>query len=240
MESVEKFTQKVKGQFNVRTVLPFGAPVVIGSVGVVENGLFEPRGTVKSILGVELGSTSTGKPADWQLTSGRDVGVKFLAHGEASSLFPAAPKANAKIEISFSKGDSFLCTLNDLTISTLQDPAVLIKAMLDAYKRGVWRRDFVLIYETVTPSKALVLLSKNAGTNILLAANAKVKTSGLANVAGKFAVTYQSQDVVNLSAGRQPLFYNAYRVKTSFWTGSPRIAALAARARRVKDVFVSV
>ena len=119
-------------------------------------------------------------------------------------------------------------TVNNLTISTLREPLALIEAMQDAYRRGVWRKDYILIYETVTPAETLLLLSRSAGTKLLLTADTKVAPAGLADIAGKFSLSYQSEDLMRFASGGQPLFYNAYRVKESFWTGNLAAKTFAA------------
>lgn len=221
MSSIRNLADKVHDKHKVWPAFPFGVAIEIGAVGVVEDDQFSRRGTVLSVLNTDIGETVTSpRSSGWNMTSGRNVKINFLADGKASTLFPDAPKANAKIEISFSSEESFLATVNDLTISTLRDPRNLINSMMDAYRRGVWRKEYLLIYEIVTPAKALIMLSRNAGTNLLLAADGAVTAQGIANLAGNFSLTYQTQDVVTFESGGQPLFYNAYRVKEGFWTGT--------------------
>jgi len=213
--------KKVQDAFKVRPMMPFGMSFEIGTIGIVEDDQFSTRGTVESVLKIPRGSiVQSRQSSNWQATSGEDVELNILGDGEASALFPAAPKANVKIEVSFSKAESFLVTVNNLTISTLREPLALIEAMQDAYRRGVWRKDYILIYETVTPAETLLLLSRSAGTKLLLTADTKVAPAGLADIAGKFSLSYQSEDLMRFASGGQPLFYNAYRVKESFWTGN--------------------
>jgi hypothetical protein len=231
------FVRTIRRELKCRPMLPFGAAFDIGRVGVIEDEQFSPRGTVESILGIPVGEPdkSIGE-SSWQKTSGKDVKLKFLAAGQGSTLFPDASTANAKIEVSFAKADSFLASVNALKIMTLRDPKVLIDRLIDAYGRGMWRKEYILIYQIVIPTEVMILISKNAGTNLLLSAAAsnvpKEKEGDGANIAGKFQIEYQTQDVLRLDSGGQPLFYNAYRVRRSIWSRllgrGPKVVTFAA------------
>jgi hypothetical protein len=226
--SIDRLVDKTRQELSARPILPFGALMKLGAVGVIENNQFSPRGTARSILGGRIGGVSKGQHANWQLTSGKDVKLNFLGSGKASTLFPNAPSVGAKVEVSFESSESFLLSVDRLTISTLSDPSDLIKRLLDAYRRGTWRRDYVLVYELITPAQAFVLLSKESDSKFLLGAKAKVKApQGTADLAGKFGLRFQSKDAVKLDSGGQPLFFNAYRVKESFWSGDLSVGTAA-------------
>lgn len=221
MSSISRFVDKTRAELKVRPILPFGASVRLGAVGVVEDGQFSPRGNVQSILGGEVGEVSVGERGNWQITSGNDVQMSFLAAGSASTIFPAAPKADARVEVSFGSSDSFLASVDALEVSTMTNPHLLLNAMLDAFRRGTWQPEYVLVYEVVVPRHALVLLARQAQSQFLLGARADITVpQGTADLAGKFGLRFQNRDAVHLDGGGQPLFFNAFRVKQGFWSGS--------------------
>jgi hypothetical protein len=240
MSSISRFADGARRELKARPILPFGAAVRLGAVGVVEDDQFSPRGNVESILGGEVGEVSTGERGNWQLTSGADVQLGFLASGAASTIFPEAPKAEAKVEVTFGSSESFLVSVDSLRVSTMTDPIALLNAMIEAFKRGTWRPEFVLVYEVVIPKNALVLLSRQAQTRFLLGAKADVAApQGTADLAGKFRLRFQDKDAIHLDAGGQPLFFNAFRVKQGFFGGlSP--APLEAGADPIAAVFDTV
>jgi hypothetical protein len=220
MSIISGFVRKVQDDLKARAFLPLGAAFEIGMVGVVDDDQFSPRGTVESILGVSRGEFITSlRESTWQVTSGSFLNIGFVASGESSTLFPSAPKATAKVEISFAKSESFLASATQLTVSTMREPLALLKAMIAAYQNGVWRKEYVFVYEAITPAEVLVLLSRNAGTNLLLTLDGSAGPSGLGDLAGKATLSFQSQDVIRLTSGGQPIFFNAFRVKDRFWTG---------------------
>lgn len=241
MSSISRFVDKSKDELKVRPILPFGAPIRLGAIGVVEADSFSPRGNVQSLLGRDVGDVSTGETANWQLTSGTDVQLNFLADGQASTLFPNAPTANAKVEIAFGSADSFLLSVNGLKVSTMTNPAELLTLMLDAYRRGVWQEHHILVYEVIEPQNSLVLLSKSSQSKFLLSAKATVQVpQGSADLAGNFGLTYQNKDAVHLDATAQPLFFNAFRVNRDFWTGDGTVAPFGADDLTAGGIFERV
>lgn len=228
MSSVSRFVDKTRDELRARPVLPFGASVKLGAIGVVEDGQLSPRGNVRSVLGGRVGEVSVGKRAEWELTSGKDVSINFVAKGEASKLFPQAPVADAKVEVSFGSSESFLASVSGLKISTMTNPADLLQKMVEAYERGAWRPEYVLVYEVIVPRAALILLSKTSDSKFLLTTSASLKTApATAELAGKFRLRFQSKDAVKLDGGGQPLFFNAFRVKENFWTGEIGVEQLS-------------
>jgi hypothetical protein len=226
LSSIARFVAKSVDELKARPILPFGAPLKLGAVGVMEDDQFSPRGTVASLLHGRVGAVSTGNRANWQVTSGRDVSVNPVVEGEASGLFPMAPTASARVEVSFGTSESFFVSVSDLQVSTMTDPAVLLQKLLDAYQRGTWRKEYVLIYEIVVPRKALLLLSKEAKSNFLLSARGKATVpQGTGSVAGSFGLSYQSKDAIHLDSTSQALFFNAFRVQEGFLSGAVKVAS---------------
>jgi hypothetical protein len=238
MSSDDVYVRRVREALKVRPVLPFGLPIEIGVIGIVNGNEFDRRGTAASVLGTEAGETITAEnKSDWSLTSGHDVQIRFLASGEASSLFPAVAPVDARVELSFGSADSFLLSARGVRITTLKDPVALIGAIIDGYQRRVFKRDYVFVYQEVRCDQVLALLGKTKNTNLLLSAQAKVVSAGLADLAGHFAVSHQSQDVTKLDGGGQVLFYNAYRVKESFWSGETSVSTFETLGIPTEEVF---
>jgi hypothetical protein len=231
MSSIAKLVKLARRELKARPMAPFGAPIEIGSIGVIEDDRFIRRGTPESILkNKDVGGFAESKEdTTFQKTSGRDVKLNFLAKGELSKLFPNAPPGDARIEVSFNSENSCLLSVKGYRVRTLRDPAPLIGRILDAYRRGRWRKEYVLIYETITPAEAMMLAATSAGTNLLLSATAPVTPADVAAVAGSFKVEYQTQEVLSVDSGGQPLFYNCYRVKRKWLAGAPVITAFAAQ-----------
>jgi hypothetical protein len=228
MSSIAKVVKLARQELKARPVVPFGAPIEIGLIGVIEDDKFVRRGTVDSILKSRVGDfDESKKDTTVQKTSGRDVKLNFLAKGEPSTLWPRAPSADARIEASFKSQDSCLLSVKNYKVQTLRDPSPLIERILDAYRRGTWRKEYVLIYETITPAEALIVAATTAGTNLLLCAKAEVTPADVGAVAGSFKIEYQTEDVLKEDSGGQPLFYNCYRVKRKWLVGRPEIRAAA-------------
>jgi hypothetical protein len=229
MSSTNKIVSLARRELKARPTVPFGAPIEIGLIGVIDDdNRFVRRGTPESILWTSVGALAESKKdANFQKTSGRDVKLKFLAKGEASTLLPQAPSVDARIEVSFESENSFLLSLKNYKVTTLSNPAALIERILDAYRRGIWRKEYVLIYETLTPEQVLIMAATSGGTNLLLSAKADVTPADVGAIAGLFKIEYQTQDVLKEDSGGQPLFYNCYRVKRKWLIGRPEVGTFA-------------
>jgi len=167
------------------------------------------------------------------------VKLNFLAEGQPSALWPKAASVTARIEVSFSSEDSCLLSVKKYKVATIHDPARLIEKILDAYRRGTWRKEYLLIYETITPEEVLMLAATTANTNLLLSAKAPVGPAAVGAVAGSFKLDYQTSEVLQEDSGGQPLFYNCYRVKRKWLVGRPEVRTFAA-ADLTEDFFERV
>jgi hypothetical protein len=239
VSSVERLQDEIREHYGVRTVLPFGLPIEIGTVGVIEGGQFYHRGTVEGILGEQVGRVvSNSGEVDWEFTSGQNVTVNFLASGEASALFPGSPNASARVEIGFQSAESYLASIKRPAISTIAEPVRLLDAMVKSYvEYGNWRPEYVFINEVVTPQEAFILASRSSETKLLLEAQGVVAPVKLADLAGNVTLKYQNQDVVKFESANQAVFYNAYRVKNSFWTGLAQPAEFGLADLEAEDVY---
>lgn len=218
MSSTENFVKTVRDRLKVRPILPFGLPLSIGTIGVLEDDEFVIRGGVGSILGVDVGETVTGEePVNWSLTSGDDVQAQFVAAGEASRLFPGSPTVKARLDVSFKSSQSFIVSARGVQITTLKDPHRLIGDMISGWRRGVFREDFVLVNQVVVADRVAILCSRESDTNLQLEANADTGPVTIGDIAGKFSISYQSRDILRLDGRDLVTFYNGLKVDTDIW-----------------------
>lgn len=121
---------------HMRPVLPLGNPLAIGDVVTIDRGTLHPIGTVQDLLGVPLGETlPPERKISTTLRSGRGVSARLLAKGEASELFPAAPSAKVRLEVSMEGTESCLALVTEPTITRLKNPHALFPAWSNHSKR---------------------------------------------------------------------------------------------------------
>jgi hypothetical protein len=242
MPEFDSFARKIRAEFRVNPLLPFGTPLQIGLIATVSDGKFTRQGTIESILGEPTPSvvTSAGE-ANWTLTSGKSVSVSLLAKGKVPHLFPDLVTAAAQAEISFSRKDSFAFSASSVTISTISEPATLYASILNAYSQGEWKKEYFIVTEIATPSSFFAALSKSGGGGVLLSAksNVTIGPADIANLAAKFDVTAKTSEVATYDSGGQPLFFNALRVRSKIFSDTV-VQPFSGDGPAAEDIFASV
>lgn len=220
--SIQRLVSKARRELQMRPVVPLGAPVKIGHVGVLEEEAFSPRGTTTSDLGLPARSTRVGKPDHLAFTSGQDVKLALKPEGEESSLFPSLPADEKLVEVTLTRKDSFLCAAREVRLARLKDPSRLLQAMRTAYQHGLWRDEYVLVYETAVAKDTLVLAAQSSGTKLALKVTDGLSGPGvpLVDLPGGVQFAAQSHDLVKFEASSAAVFYNAFRVKPEWLTGA--------------------
>jgi hypothetical protein len=242
MSIFEAFSAKVRKEYGVNPLLPFGTPIEPGVIGTTSGGKFTRRGTVESILKKPLPPLTTSRqPASWGLISGKSVSVSVLASGKASNLFPDLPSASVRAEILFGGQDSYVLSAKNVVISTVADPASLLGGILAAYGRQEWEKDFILISEVATPESVFAALSHSGSGGVLLSAKGDLNAGpvDIAGLAASFQVTAKSSDAETYESGGQPLFFNALRIRSK-WLAGATVLPFAREQYPAEDVFARV
>lgn len=239
MSTFEAFVGKVRKEYGVNPLLPFGTPIEPGVIGTLSGGKFTRRGSVESILKKPLPPlTSSTAPANWGLTSGKSVSVSILASGKTSKLFPEFPSASVRAEISFGGQSSYVLSARDVIVSTVADPASLLGAILAAYGRREWEKDYILVSEVATPGSVFAALSNSGGGGVLLSAKGDLNAGpvDIAGLAANFQVSAKTSDAETYESGGQPLFFNALRVRGK-WLSGATVLPFAHEEYAAEEVF---
>jgi hypothetical protein len=242
MSTFEAFVKKVRKEYGVNPLLPFGTPIEPGVIGTMSGGKLTRRGSVESILKKPLPPlTSSRAPANWGLTSGKSVSVGILASGKSSNLFPDLAAASVRAEISFGGKGSYVLSAKDVVISTVADPASLMGAILAAYGRKEWEKDFILINEVATPGSVFAALSHSGSGGVLLNAKGNLNAGpvDIAGLAANFQVTAKTSDAETYESGGQPLFFNALRIRSK-WLSGATVLPFAREEYTTEDIFAQV
>lgn len=223
------------------TWLP-GTPVELGSVGVLEEGVFRPL-TDLARLGLEF-ETLTDRVADGSMdyasTSGASITVK--AAGETDQRFKAIASAQAGALVEFSREGATVIQLRNVTIDRIADQPRLHRDMLRSIAvpddAARWERDWVVITDVVRADSATILIAASAGSRIELEAEAKIAPSSLADVSAGLTVASESNVSTKIIArsGLTPL-YRGSRVRRNFWWLYDEVLVASAEAPNPDEVF---
>jgi hypothetical protein len=171
--------RSVQKQADTRLIYPFGLSVRVGDViRIGAGGGFSIEGSTQSLLGVPIPSADqlrTGTPGDRMWTSGKRTKLTFYADLKASSeLLKSLPDGSAGFGITFESRDSWLLALTGRSLLTFDQVDTYRRAILDAYKRGVWQEDWALVTEVAYAEMMTFLASKFNNTKAALALSGRV------------------------------------------------------------------
>lgn len=214
----------------MRPVLPLGQPLELGMVGYLDDHAFRYLGRVQTMLGEPPGKPLKGGGVPVvDLVSGKEVDLAIHAKGTTSQAFGDIAKGKARVEMTFGSDKSFLLSAKDITIYTMEDPVILLAAMLRAFEAGMWQQEYCLVYQIGVAASYTGVLSRQAGAKLLLSTSAKLGKgkASVGDVAAGMSFERQSGALEQVVAPRKTTaFFNAYRVKKRWFTGpSVQVAA---------------
>lgn len=222
----------IQRETDLRLILPFGLNLKPGDVvSVADSGDLGLEGSAQSVLGLPAGKPrAPGKPVDIFRQVGKDISCEFRAAGRASSLFPELPKASAKVDIAFRTASSWVLAMTERRLSSLDEVNRFRQPIIDAYRAGVWRKDWALVTSLAIAGSMTLLAANSRETKLALtlsgtvdvhAAMAVKLTAGATLAAASKAVTKCIIDE------RAPVACVALRVK-DHWLRGPSTGYLRA------------
>ena len=220
MADINKLVKACRSKLKMRPSLPLGQPISLGAVGYLEDHAFRYLGTAEIMLGQPPGAliSGTGTP-EVAFSSGKEVSLSVHAKGQVSPTFGEIIDANGAIEVSLGSSNSYLIAAKDIAYSAMQDPVLLLRAMLERYSAGAWQKEYCFIYEIGTPASYTAMLSQQSGARVLLSADvAPGPAISVGDLGAGIGFKRQSGALDRLiSDQRMPAFFNAYRVKERFF-----------------------
>lgn len=216
-----------KSEIGLRPILPLAHPLDIGHVGTVDSdGVFSQRGTIGSMLGLNsLGRELPihDKRISVTVTSGKDVKVNFGAAAKTDGVLAQFGDIKAKASIEFGSSNSFFLAANGLRVRQLEEPQLLLYAILSAYKQRPrqWQKSWIFVDRLGIADHLTVILAKEANTTVLLkgSASAKIASAADVDVSAGFKFVASSKGVTQITGARKATaFYSAYRVRDGLFS----------------------
>jgi hypothetical protein len=206
-----------------------GDRIELGAVGVLLDGAFHQRTTLKK-LGVGFGVRTTKTNVPFDYSSSRGVSVSAKAAGSTSSVFSAVGKASAGVHIAFGRAGAVVLSAPDSTVVEIEEIRSLERQLNTLRSSGIWEGDWVFIKKTVMASTATILVAGANSASVELEAKADLGQAGvdLARIGVGYKLASHSGMAVKMVAerGLVPL-YEADRL---VWR--PTVANLGRRVAR--------
>lgn len=227
MALYDRYLKTVYTHTRYRATWAPGAPIVLGQVGRIVDGMFMHLTDLQT-LGIPFETAIDAVPSDQ--FSFQSKGVKSIvvkAAGALDDRFQHVAEAKAGIKVSFSSGNAVVVKTADVRVNRIKNAAQLEADLLAAVlprledgqmKPPVWQRDWVVVTEVIDAGAATILASIDKDAALELEASAAVGPQGLVDVDAGLAPKWSSSIGLDVVAGRGLTpFYRAVRVKRKWW-----------------------
>ena len=236
------YTREVFNHLKYRPTWLPGTPIEIGTVGALEDGIFRPMTSLKT-LGIRF-TIRLDKAADGTLDFASETGVSVAlkAAGELNPKFTAVAQGEAGALIEFSRAGAVVFQLRDVAFNRLEDQPELARAMLRLVTLGEssnsWERDWVVITEVVEAGSATIAIASSADSKLELKASGTVAPASLVDASARFSVAAESQVSTKVIAqSGLTVLYRALRVKKKFWWLWDEVLPASAEGPAPEDIF---
>lgn len=250
MSLFQDYARTVRDELNYRATWIPGAPMKLGDVGTIEDGVFN-RHTDLETLGIPYASTTKDRPSEEFSFESEDVrSIVVKAAGELNETFEAIAEAKAGIRVEFAKERAVVLKVKNPRVQSIDNIAALDDALLDAVLpsrdskgRSVprrWKdRDWVVVTEVVDVDVATILCSTGTNAAIELEAETAVGPDGLVDVeAGLEQKLVRSVGVKDIARkGSTPLYRGRKVQRHWFWLYDQVVPADKVLPTADDDVF---
>ncbi len=183
------------------TWLP-GDQIEVGDVGVIEGGRFRREASLKELgIPCKVGAGKAMQSVQYTSTQGTKIATTA---GAATTL------AKAEISIDFSREGAFVFHASNLRPYRLDNRVAVAEKIVDAYKKGTWKKEWLLVEGIHAAECATIIVSEDGSASLVLAASADAPIAGVSLADPKIGLTATATRgrIVHIlgGAGLHPLY----------------------------------
>lgn len=205
--------------------------ISVGDIGTLNGYLFEKATSLRE-LNLKYHAEPDGDPSPLDLTSESGVALSFKAAGETSPSFAHVGSGDAGLKIDFGSEGAFILQSPETRDSEIGDRLNLQRQIVQAFERGDWQKDWLVVTRVLKAASATVLLSKSSNASLELSAKANLAgdVAALGSADAGITVKYQQGDTLTMIGARNvtPLFQLS-RLKTGIFA-QPKLITKSLRA----------
>lgn len=216
------------------TWLPSTA-IALGDIGVLEGGRFRREASLE-----ELGITQT------KVREGNAENVSYSSSAKRSDNISvgaatAVPMASGELSVTFTSEGGYIFEAMNMKQIEVADRLSLASSVIEAYEKGRWQKEWLVIDALYRAESATILLSEDASSQIVLKANAPALPAGLLSLADPklgLGIISSSGKIVHIVAASnlRPL-YSCVRVRDPLLFGKPTMAPVRGSADQRADAL---
>lgn len=232
---VKRYQQEMHNNLGFfATWLPSTA-MALGDVGVLEGGRFRRMASLK-----ELGIVHT------DVREGTSENVSYSASAKRSDNISAGaatavPLARGELSITFTSEGGYIFEAINMKQMEVADRLSLASSVLEAYEKGRWQKEWLVIDALYCAESATILVSEDTSSEIVLKASAAALPAGLLPLADPklgLGIASSSGKIVHIVAANNlyPL-YSCVKVRDPLLFGRPSVVPVRGRADRHADAL---
>jgi hypothetical protein len=231
-ELVELYSRGIKRKLeNYWAAWLPGTRFAVGDIGTLNGYLFEKVGTLDE-LKLKYYAEPDNDPSPLDISSESGVAVSFKAAGETNAAFDYIGAADAGLKIAFGSEGAFILQAPETFESEVGDRLNLQRQIVNAYAKGNWEKDWLVITRLVKATSATVLISKSSNASLELTAKGNLSgaVAALGSANAGITVKHQQGDTISMIGGQNvtPLFQLS-RLKTGIFA-KPKLSIKSLRA----------
>jgi hypothetical protein len=238
METPEElYVNGMKRRFrNYFAAWPPNESFKLGDVGVLDGNIFI---RIKSLEAADINIGFTERPdpdpSSMDVISESGVSLVVKAAGEVNKIaLPNIPKGEAGLGIEFTGSGAFILKAPATYMPSIEDIDKLGKEIIEAFRRGRWNINWVVIVRIVKAPTASIIVSRSSRSKIELSATGDLGSGpvDLGNANLTFNLRSLSGDIFQTigATNLTPLFQLA-RIKKRFFKGEE--LEILKRSRRI-------
>jgi hypothetical protein len=233
-EPYQLYTRGVFRSLKMRATRLPQEGVALGDVGIMEDGVFERRTTLRK-LGIRFSTRPGRTTASFDYSSRQGVSFSTKAAGETSNEFQSVGKAKAGVLIRFSRAGAVVFTVPSSRIVSISNLNDLQADLRRLDRSGVWERRWVVVTKIVEAESATILVSGSARAKVELRADAHIVAGSvdLADVGAGFSrASSQDMEIKLVAEGDLVPLYLVHELRTTRTARHPVKGKRTLRRRR--------
>lgn len=207
--SIERiYTDELAKNFGYYATWMPGVPIRLGQIGTLDKNVFTPVSSLDNFK-IRFGIMRDRTKNDFKYSSEGAVTITQKLKGEAAKGTKLG-EADAGIIIEFNKSNAIYFRAVGSSNHYIADKINLGRTILELYKKGEWKKEWVIITQIVDADSATILISKEKGAKLEVKAKADLKPAELdiTNVDLASGIEYSNALSFKIvaKAGINPLF----------------------------------
>jgi hypothetical protein len=219
---LEQYWNEVTAKLGRLPVWLPGTPMNLGDVGRLGEKGWEKATDLRS-MGIKFSSEAGGSGTSYSYSSAGGVEITPRLEAQASPEFTGIANGNAALGIKFSRAAACVLMADAVEVRRVANLDLVDQAVLDAYRRKSWKRDWVFVSEVAIGGPVLSIVAATAQGEATIDLGAGVQPGGTPlgrvhaglrfgftkDVAASFATTKESAVMWRGHYVHDPLFRKA-------------------------------